>query len=106
MQKMGAQAILIASDENQSVDNREKHQSDSKYDGLGHLVDIPTLIIDKEHGQKLLSIYKEASNKHQQLVLNAHIDVIEKDKETISYTLFYGSILDLDPKELYQLAQY
>ena len=97
VQRLGVQALLIATDDMMTVDSREFHQSDSKYDGTGHMIDIPTLLIDTEHAEMLLDIYHEVRNKSkQQIILNAHIGVDSKFREQISYTMYYGSILDLD----------
>ncbi len=49
-QRMGAQAVLISTDDDEIVDSREFHFSDSKYDGTGHMIDIPTLLIDNDDG--------------------------------------------------------
>ncbi len=59
VQRLGAQAMLISTDADMFIDGREFHQSDSKYDGNGHGIDIPTLLIDRAHGERLLDIYHE-----------------------------------------------
>ncbi len=101
VQRMGAQAALIATDDDEIVDSRETHFSDSKYDGTGHMIDIPTLLIDNDDGQKLLDTYYEArDNNDEQLVLWTKIDIVSKMRQTISYSLYYGSILDLDHDEI------
>jgi len=41
---------LIATDSREYIPEREYHLSDSKYDGNGHMIDIPTLLINKENG--------------------------------------------------------
>ena len=75
------------------------------YEGNGHIVDIPTLIIDEYDADTLFELYESAqkSVEKKQVILKADIDITDDQKETISYTLYYGSILDLDEGELVQM---
>ncbi len=104
VQRLGAQALLIATDEDTYIDGREFHHSDSKYDGNGRGVDIPTLLIDRDHGQRLIDIYDEdGDSDSEQTMLQAHISIHDKKIDKISYSLYYGSIIDFDRYDLDQL---
>lgn len=50
VERMGAQALLIATDSLEYIPARDEHLSGSKYDGNGHMIDIPTLLIKEEDG--------------------------------------------------------
>ena len=104
VQRLGAQALLIATDKDMFIDGREFHQSDSKYDGNGYMVDIPTLLIDRAHGEKLLDIYHEtASIASEQVELSARIEILDRTKDKISYSMYYGSILDFEHYDLMEM---
>ena len=103
---MGAQALLIAKNANSFIIGREDHQSDSPYDGTGGSISIPTLLIDEADGEKLIELVKDKPNFDTQVILKADIDITESNVQTISYTLFYGSIVDLDPSLILKMYEY
>lgn len=103
---MGAQALLIAKNANSFIIGREDHQSDSPYDGTGGSISIPTLLIDEADGEKLIALVKGKPNFDTQVILKADIDITESNVQTISYTLFYGSIVDLDPSLILKMYEY
>ena len=103
---MGAQALLIAKNANSFIIGREDHQSDSPYDGTGGSISIPTLLIDEADGEKLIELVKDKPNFDTQVILKADIDITESNVQTISYTLFYGSIVDLDPSLIIKMYEY
>ena len=45
-------------------------------------------------------------NFDESVVLKADIEISDEDKQTISYSLFYGSIIDLDPNLILRLYEY
>lgn len=51
---MGAHALIIAEDSLEELENREENMSESKYDGSGTSIHIPTLLIDVEDAKKLI----------------------------------------------------
>jgi len=75
------------------------------YEGHGHIIDIPTLIIDEYDADNLFELHEQALKgiEKKQVILKADIDITDDQKETISYTLYYGSILDLHEGELVQM---
>ena len=104
VQRLGAQALLIATDQDMFIDGREFHQSDSKYDGNGRGVDIPTLLIDRAHGERLLDIYhEEKSVGSEQVQLSANIEIHDKLNDKISYSMYYGSIIDFEHYDLREM---
>ena len=101
VERMGAQALLIAADSLEYIPARDEHLSNSKYDGNGHMIDIPTLIIKEEDGMKLMELFEEEEfTNDNQLILSAMIDWTDNHSETVSFTMYYGSIFDLDPHEM------
>ena len=66
------------------------------YDGTGHSVTIPTLLIDKEYADKLKALFVDPEKFYSDIILKADIEISSLKSQSISYTLFYGSVLDLD----------
>lgn len=75
---MGAQALLISHDPEEWIDTRFDIDSDSRYDGTGHTIDIPTLIIKVEDGKKLFKLQDEDKSSSG-LILKADIEIIDKE---------------------------
>lgn len=42
----------------------------------------------------------------EQTVIKADIEIANKGQQTISYTLFYGSLVDLDPQLILRMYEY
>ncbi len=97
---------MIAHDPLEPINSRVSESGEtSRYDGTGHTIDIPTLILDQEDGEKLwdvLSMDKSGSG----IILESYIEVINEDKQQISYSLFYGSVLDLPVEEIREFYNY
>ena len=71
VEKMGAQALIIAHDPEAKISGREFHDSDSSYDGSGMSVTIPTMIIDSVASKKLLEMVRGEHNFDEQVELMA-----------------------------------
>ena len=106
VEKMGAHALIIAHNPNTFVDGREWHSSDSRYDGSGFSISIPTFIVDNQAGSQLIKLMQGRPNFDEQVVLKADIELATAESQTISYSLFYGSLLDLDSKFIAELYDY
>ena len=76
------------------------------YDGSGTSIAIPTLLVKEDDGEKLKAILQGRMNFDESVVLKADIEISDEDKQTISYSLFYGSIIDLDPNLILRLYEY
>ena len=104
---MGAQAMLIALDPNSFIEPRQwNDNSESKYDGTGSSITIPTLLIDEKDAEELLELVRGQSNFDAQVILKADIDIADKGKRTVNYSLSYGSVLDLEPSLVLELYEY
>ena len=75
------------------------------YDGSGHSITIPTLIIEAEQGAILRELLTDEAN-YGKVVLKTDIEMTTEKRQTISYTLFYGSVLDLDSELIQSLYEY
>jgi len=53
---MGGQAVIVVKNPFSYVPERIGHLSESNYDGSGRSVGIPTLIVSKEDGKKLIDM--------------------------------------------------
>ena len=106
VESMGAQALIIASEDSSFIDTRVFHDSESPYDGSGGSISIPTLVVNSKHGQALIDMVRGKENFSQDVVLKADIDIANSASQTISYTLFYGSIVDLDSNLILRLYEY
>ena len=106
VEKMGAQGVIIIEDEDEWVDSRMFHTSESKYDGSGTSISIPTLLVENSMGNKLMKMVEVDPNFVSNVILKADIEISDKDSQSISYQLFYGSILDLDSTLLLRLYEY
>lgn len=53
---MGGQAMIVVKNPFSYVPERIGHMSESNYDGSGRSVGIPTLIVSKEDGKKLIDM--------------------------------------------------
>jgi len=98
VERMGAQAIVIYEDPDSWVnDTRNSLQHNGgRFDGSGVSVAIPTLSIGSQDGYALVQTVKNASRNNDQVILQAQIEITTPEAQTISYSLYYGSILDLD----------
>jgi len=76
------------------------------YDGSGHSITIPTLIIEADDAEKLRKVMLEKDEFDNSVVLKADIEISVNNVQTISYSLFYGSILDLDKDFIKSLYEY
>ena len=102
----GAQAaIIIEPYESEDVRFTEDSLKDF-YDGSGHSITIPTLIIEADDGEKLRKVMLEKEEFDNKVILKADIEISVNNVQTISYTLFYGSILDLDKDFIKSLYEY
>ena len=106
MEKAGAQALIIARDLDTYIDSREFHFSESNYDGSGLSIGIPTLIVSEEAGKKLTKLMEWATNFEDNVVLKAEIDISSPTMQIISYSLYYGSIVDLSFGLIAELYNY
>mmetsp|Transcript_19811 Transcript_19811/g.24487 ORF Transcript_19811/g.24487 Transcript_19811/m.24487 type:complete len:141 (+) Transcript_19811:282-704(+) len=106
VEKMGAQALVIAHDPNAFVGGREFHASDSAYDGSGQHIAIPTIIIDSIASEKLLKLVRGEHNFDEKVILKAEIEISNSTEQTVSYSLYYGSLIDLDDKLLAEMYNY
>ena len=95
VQDFGGHAMIVIFDEMAFIDGREFHDSDSRYDGTGHTIDIPTFIVNRSDGAKLLALLMDKPLMDESVILKADIDIADATSQMISYQLFYGSRLDL-----------
>ena len=106
IENAGAQgAIIIEPYEDEDVRFTEDSLKDF-YDGSGHSITIPTLIIEADDAEKLRKVMLEKDEFDNSVVLKADIEISVNNVQTISYTLFYGSILDLDKDFIKSLYEY
>lgn len=54
VERTGAHALIIAEDSLEELENRWESMSDSKYDGSGTSIHVPTLLIDVKDAKKLI----------------------------------------------------
>ena len=80
--------------------------SESKYDGSGTSIHIPTLLINKNDGDKLMTLVKGIPPGDEGVKLKADIEISYINSQVISYQLFYGSVLDLEPTLILRLYEY
>ncbi len=87
-EKAGAQALIIARDFESYIDSREFHETESNYDGTGHSIAIPTLIVSPEDGKKLTKLVQRPSQfmfkdndseTKESVILKAEIEVSSAD---------------------------
>ena len=76
VEKMGAQALIIYEKPDMDIDMRIDHSSDSKYDGSGTSVSIPTFIVSQEDGKELCKLVSKNPNFDERVILKAEIEVI------------------------------
>lgn len=106
IENAGAQAaIIIEPYEEEDVRFTEDSLKDF-YDGSGHSITIPTLIIEADDAEKLRKVMLEKDEFDNSVVLKADIEISVNNVQTISYSLFYGSILDLDKDFIKSLYEY
>ena len=76
------------------------HDSWSKYDGSGMSIHIPTFLVHPPYGEHLIKLMEDrlhVNSEYEDVILKADIEIANNDAtETLSYSLFYGSVLDLD----------
>ena len=107
VEKMGAQALIIAHDPDTFVTERFGHFSeDNRYDGSGHAITMPTIIIDSVASKSLLKMLQGNHNFENQVVLMADIEISDADSQTVSYSLYYGSLFDLSNEMLTNMYDY
>ena len=82
---MGAQALIIARDELTFVDSRIFHDSDSMLDGSAPTIDIPTLIVEREDGERLIAMVRAQANFDENIVMKADIEIVNDKSQTVSY---------------------
>ena len=78
----------------------------SKYDGSGTSIHIPTLLIEKRDGDKLITLVKGTPPGDEGVMLKADIEISYVNAQIISYQMFYGSVLDLEPNLILRLYEY
>lgn len=82
------------------------HDSWSKYDGSGSSIHIPTLIVNPPYGRKLWNLAEGQTgyDDGKRVVLKAEIEIANQDStNSLSYSLYYGSVLDLDEQLILDL---
>jgi len=79
IEKMGAQAVIIAHDPKSIIGERFEHDSDSKYDGSGHAITIPTIIVDSTASKMLLELVRGEHNFDEKIVLKADIEISDQE---------------------------
>ena len=89
------------------LEGREDHLSSmSRYDGSGTSIHIPTMIISEEDGDHLIDLIEGVPDDDEGVIIKADIEISDRNGQTISYSLFYGSILDLEPNLVLRLYEY
>ena len=68
--------------------------------------DDATILIDLIGDYEFDLFNQDGSTGDSKIVLKADIEISNKDTQTISYTLFYGSLIDLDPNLILRLYEY
>lgn len=109
VQAMGAQVVLIAEDASNFVEKSAFFDSWSGHDGSGASVHIPTILVRPPHGQALIDLVEGKSGWEQtdKVILKADITIANMDEaESLSYSLYYGSILDLDSQFILRMYEY
>ena len=108
-EKVGAQALIIFEQQTKTVikERKDHHYAGIRVDGSGASVSIPTLVIDHKDGSKLYQMVRDNDGyPESQVVLQAEIEVSTDDSQSISYSLYYGSIVDLDYGLIAKLYNY
>ena len=81
--------------------------SKDAYDGTGRSIHIPTLIILEQDARTLHNLIMSKNQYENKVILSADIELSdESNQQEISYQLFYGSILDLQPEFIKSLYEY
>lgn len=65
------------------------------YEGSGTSISIPTLIVNVEDGEKLIALIEGKANFDENVILKADIEISFERRQSVSYSLYYGSILNL-----------
>lgn len=65
------------------------------YEGSGTSISIPTLIVNVEDGEKLIALIEGKANFDENVILKADIEISFERRQAVSYSLYYGSILNL-----------
>ena len=76
------------------------------YEGSGTSISIPTLIVNVEDGEKLIALIEGKANFDENVILKADIEISFERRQAVSYSLYYGSILNLQPELVLKLYEY
>ena len=75
--------MLIAEDAESEIENREAELNEnhnSKYDGTGGSISIPTLIVGEEDGKRLVDLVHHKTYADSGIILKADIDIADGGK--------------------------
>ena len=76
------------------------------YDGTGHSIHIPTIMVPYRYGQELIKVFEEKESSELQFILKADLEISQRNKDIMEYEFFYGSLLDIPTDLVFNLYKY
>ena len=110
IQNMGAKVAIIIENDNDMSEVKGETVEDfitgpaGPYDGTSSSVYIPTLLINRDDGEKIKQLFHD--DPAVQLQLKVEFELPKNAANKVTYELFYGSILDLPSSLILDLYEW